>query len=259
MSQLESDNGNDTCNHTIVHDDDLDVETEPSGKGITVSMAFTPLLPPPATGEKYRKNAKSQPINCALFIHEDLTLQNLLDTTFEQYDISDKMMYGIGNRSGILAPMNFTITYMILRTNYKNIVLGNLSDFTTIMEEVKEHRSPAFKLTIVKTKYDDGKEAKEDEDAEALPEAKHVNLTPLHLNTWAAAMACMMFQITQTQSSAPSIIINNNFKDIISLLNGDHGPDPAMKNAPQPVLRQQPALQPKLSLLDFCNRFKLSQ
>lgn len=66
-----------------------------NGKGITVSMAFTPLLPPPATGEKRCKNAKSQPINRALFIHEDLTLENLLDTTFEQYDVSDKMMYGI--------------------------------------------------------------------------------------------------------------------------------------------------------------------
>lgn len=123
-----------------------------NGKGITVSVTFTLLLPPPATGEKRRKNAKSQPINRAFFIHEDSTLRNLLDTTFEQYDLSDKMMYGIGNRSGLLAPTNFTITYTILRTNYKNIILGNLSDFTTIMEEVKEHRSPAFKLTIVETK-----------------------------------------------------------------------------------------------------------
>ncbi|KAG1846151.1 hypothetical protein C8R48DRAFT_677938 [Suillus tomentosus] len=237
------------------------------------------------------------------------------------------MMYGIGNRSGLLAPTNFTITYMILRTNYKNIVLGNISDFTTIMEEVKEHRSPAFKLTIVETKYDDGEEAEEDEDTEgptdeemeqneaianltrqytcedracgfhicwpAPPEAKHVNLTLLHLNTWAAAMVGLNKQpgvdldnppntkifdvtytdptdiamlsrrrlnaVTQTQSSAPSIVINNDFKDIVGLLNGDRGPDPAIKNAPQPVLRQQPALRPKLSLLDFCNRFKLSR
>ncbi|KAG1828911.1 hypothetical protein EV424DRAFT_1536129 [Suillus variegatus] len=102
MSQLKSDNSNDTHDCTRVHDDDLDAEIEPSGesmynngKGITVSMAFTPLLPPPATGEKRRKNAKSQPINRALFIHEDLTLENLLDTTFEQYDVSDKMMYDL--------------------------------------------------------------------------------------------------------------------------------------------------------------------
>lgn len=66
--------------------------------------------------------------------------------------------------------------------------------------------------------------------------------------------------VTQTQSSAPSIVINNDFKDIVGLLNGDRGPDPAIKNAPQPVLRQQPAaLRLKLSLLDFCNRFDLSQ
>ncbi|KAG1906133.1 uncharacterized protein F5891DRAFT_975581 [Suillus fuscotomentosus] len=333
MSQLKSDNGNDTHDHTRVHDDDLDTENEPSGesmynngKGIAVSMVFTPLLPPPATGEKRHKNAKSQPINRALFIHEDSTLRNLLDTTFEQYDISNKMMYGIGNRSGLLTPTNFTITYMILRTNYKNIVLGNISDFTTIMEEVKEHRSPAFKLTIVETKYDDGEEAEEDKDTEgptdeemeqneaianltcqytcedracgfricwpAPPEAKHVNLTLLHLNTWAAAMVgpnrqpsvnldnppntkifdvtytdptdiAMLSRhhlnaVTQTQSSTPSIVINNDFKDIVGLLNSDHGPDPAIKNAPQPVLHQQPALRPKLSLLDFCNCFELS-
>lgn len=115
-------------------------------------MTFTPLLPPPATGEKRRKNAKSPPINRAFFIHEDSTLRDLLDTTFEHYDVSEKMMYGIGNRSGLLSATNFTITYTILRTNYKNIVLANLSDFDTIMEEVKEHRSPAFKLTIIETK-----------------------------------------------------------------------------------------------------------
>ncbi|KAG2132756.1 carbamoyl-phosphate synthase L chain, ATP binding domain-containing protein [Suillus clintonianus] len=319
MSQPESDIADDVRDRTRVHDDDLEAENEPSGesmynngKGIAVSVTFTPLLPPPATGEKHRKNAKSQPINRAFFIHEDSTLRNLLDITFEQYDISDKMMYGIGNRSGILTAMNFTITYMILHTNYKNIVLGNLSDFTTIIEEVKEHRSPAFKLIIVETKYNDGEETEDDEDTEgepagkkaatgptdeemeqneaianltrqytSPPEAKHVNLTPLHLNTWAAAMVgpnkqagvdldnppnTKIFDITytdptdiamlsrhclnavtQTQSSAPSIVINNNFKDIVGLLNGDRGPDPAIKNPPQ-LLRQQPvALQPKLT------------
>jgi len=79
------------------------------GKGIAVSVTFTPLLPPPATGEKCHKNAKSPPINCAVFIHGNSTLRDLLDTTIEYYDISEKMMYGIWNQSGLLSATNFMI------------------------------------------------------------------------------------------------------------------------------------------------------
>jgi len=65
--------------------------------------------------------------------------------------------------------------------------------------------------------------------------------------------------INQNQSSAPSIVINNDFKELAGALRGDQGPPqphPARPTATPRMMR--PALIPKMTLAVFCNTFDLS-
>jgi hypothetical protein len=120
------------------------------GKGIKVSLCFTPLLLPLANGEKRRKNAKATPENRVFFLHEDQTLQNLVDGAINSINKTDNLTYCIGNRSGIFAGDNFTLKYTINRTDSKDIQITNLTDFANLIDEIKQLNRPAagFKLFI---------------------------------------------------------------------------------------------------------------
>ncbi|KAH7919553.1 hypothetical protein BV22DRAFT_1199411 [Leucogyrophana mollusca] len=352
MDDFDRDNDDFEPDHQPDGDED---EEEPpvseynNGKGIEVSVTFTPLPPPPAAGQKRRKNARARSVNRVLYIHETATLQTLLDTTFDNLGLGNKLAYGIGNRSGALSPHNFSITYSIQRTNYKDVTIVGIQDFDKIKEVVVEHRAPAFKLTITEFKpEEDGEGAENDEEeadeeeparkkaagpnAEEMeqneiikkltqqytcedrtctfricytapPDAQHIHLTPLHLNTWASAMVgpnkqpgvdldnppnTKIFDVTYTDptdlamlsrrrlniqnpSTAPSIIINNDFKDLAGLLHGDRGNNPPPPdhhndhhrlhaNAPRQVAPRplRSAHVPKMGLVAFCEHFALS-
>ncbi|KAF9226147.1 hypothetical protein BS17DRAFT_765208 [Gyrodon lividus] len=135
----------------------------------------------------------------------------------------------------------------------------------------------------------------------APPDGKHVNLIQIHLHTWAAAMIgpnklegvdldnppntkifnttytdstdismlarCHLNTVSQCQTAAPNIIINNDFKDFAALLHRHQRNDPAgpPDNHPHTVNAQppgpqplRPALEPKMNLKDFCEQFLLS-
>ncbi|KAH7918734.1 hypothetical protein BV22DRAFT_998425, partial [Leucogyrophana mollusca] len=209
------------------------------GKGIQISLSFTPLPLPIRTGPKKRKNAKPVVENRVFYLHENVSLGELLDAFIEHTNTSTKALaYTIGNRTGVLSPYNFTIKYTIPRTAYKEVILERETDMTGIINEVTKQRSPSIKLFVVEQKklvigkrYSPSDFSESDTDADsgdnrwqnagptaeeirqneliaslvrrytcedksckfmtcwpAPPDATHVHLTPLHLNTWAAAM-----------------------------------------------------------------------
>ncbi|KIK76357.1 hypothetical protein PAXRUDRAFT_28975 [Paxillus rubicundulus Ve08.2h10] len=261
-----------------------------NGKGIQVLVNFT-LLPKPSAA--------------------------VLDMILDAYSQSDHLHYTIANRSGLLAPWNFSVKYPILQTAYKDVAIENKFDFTTIVKEVIGQHAPSFKLTIAEFKVgllltltiqartikvdsfisqlptgdeENDAEPEEEEPKEntaqakkknpgltpleqeinemieelvdkykckdnshksntcwpAPPDTKHLQLTPLHLKTWTATMlshtyledvsmlaCCHLGNIMQNQSSAPQIVINNNFKDLTGILWGDHM-NPKIPNPPLP-------------------------
>ncbi|KIK79399.1 hypothetical protein PAXRUDRAFT_16351 [Paxillus rubicundulus Ve08.2h10] len=66
--------------------------------------------------------------------------------------------------------------------------------------------------------------------------------------------------IMQNQSSAPQIVINNDFKDLAGILWGDHM-NPKIPNLPLPhhdPAKLSAALVPKMNLHTFCKHFDLS-
>ena len=130
----------------------MEKSAEPSnfndGKGIKVSLCFTPLLLPLTNGKKRRKNAKATPENRVFFVHEDQTLQNLVDRAIDSINKNDKLTYCVGNRSGLFAGDNFTLKYTINRSDSKDIQITNLMDFANLIDEIKQLNRPAagFKL-----------------------------------------------------------------------------------------------------------------
>ncbi|KIJ08664.1 hypothetical protein PAXINDRAFT_158072 [Paxillus involutus ATCC 200175] len=189
----------DGCEHA--EGSQLDQSQYHDGRGIQVSVVFTPLPPRANNGEKRRKNAKIAPTNRVMYYHE----------------------------SNRLCPDNFTAKYTIPRTAYKDVDLTSIKDFDVLIAEVEKQRSPAFKLFLTQTKVLEN-DSEEDDEEEELPrrktskpnseetklnehiaelsrlytcedrsckfpicwpsptDAKHVHLTPLHLKTWAAAI-----------------------------------------------------------------------
>jgi len=119
-----------------------------------MSLCFIPLLPPLKVGEKQCRNAKSTPENHIFHIRKDHTLTNLIDTALELIDKTDTLCSGIGNRSGVFAPDNFTVKYTITRTDSKDILIESLDDHQQLIDEVKQlnRANSGFKLFITELK-----------------------------------------------------------------------------------------------------------
>ena len=125
-----------------------------NGKGIKVALTFIPLLPPPKTGEKRRKNAKATPQNRNFYIHEDQTLADLLNIAIDKINKTDILCFEIGNRSGALCPENFDVHYSINRTNSKDIPIENEGVYKELIDEIKDlnRAAASFKLAITECK-----------------------------------------------------------------------------------------------------------
>jgi hypothetical protein len=122
------------------------------GKGIKVSLCFIPLLPATKPGHKRRKNAKAKPENRLFYMHEDSTLAELIDAAIKALDKVDYLGFTIGNRSGVLAPDNFSVKYSINRTSSKDIPLVGEAHFRELVDEVTKMKSPTLKLEITEEK-----------------------------------------------------------------------------------------------------------
>ncbi|KIM74431.1 hypothetical protein PILCRDRAFT_92599 [Piloderma croceum F 1598] len=339
-------------------DEDQEKSAEPSnfndGKGIKVSLCFTPLLLPLTNGKKCRKNAKATPENRVFFLHEDQTLQNLVDRAIDSINKTDKLTYCVGNRSGLFAGDNFTLKYTINCSDSKDIQITNLMDFANLINEIKQLNPPAagFKLFMNDASADlklnsmdslhqeHGEDDDEDSDEDDQenptkkknsgptpeelsqneniarltrmyackdwsckfttcypmpPDVTHIHLTHLHLNTWAAAIGAKengvdlehppntklfdptfndpndiallshhrLLTVNQNQPAPPSIIINNDFKDLAAAMQGHHNPldhPPPGVNPPPSQPTHQPiraALVPKMTLAAFCDYYEL--
>jgi hypothetical protein len=123
-----------------------------NGKGIKVIFSFTPLLPLPKPGSKRRKNAKAPIENRIIWLHEDQSLSQLLDDVIASVDQTDKLIYTVANRSGLVDGINFNVKYTIPRSDSKDIPLSYTSDFTALMDEVTGMKVASFKLFIFETK-----------------------------------------------------------------------------------------------------------
>jgi hypothetical protein len=122
------------------------------GKGIKVLLCFIPLLPATKPGHKQRKNAKAKPENQLFYMHEDSTLAELIDAVIQALDKVDYLWVMIGNRSGVLAPDNFSVKYSINRTSSKDILLVGEPHFWELVDEVTKMKNPTLKLEIAEEK-----------------------------------------------------------------------------------------------------------
>ncbi|KAF9245425.1 hypothetical protein BU15DRAFT_59018 [Melanogaster broomeanus] len=126
-----------------------------------------------SNGEKRRKNTKITSINRVMYIHEDSSLAQLLDTTIKTLNQVNNLQLVIGNHSNRLCPNNFTAKYTIPRTSYKDVDITSIKDFDVLITEVQKQRSPAFKLLLTQTKLlENGSENEDKEEEEEEPRRK---------------------------------------------------------------------------------------
>ena len=78
----------------------------------------------------------------------------LIDMALKLIDKTDILCFGIGNRSGVFAPDNFTAKYTIPRTDSKDILIGNKKDHQQLIDEIMQLNctNSGFKLCIVELK-----------------------------------------------------------------------------------------------------------
>jgi hypothetical protein len=97
-------------------------------------------------------------------------------------------------------------------------------------------------------------------DVDHSPNTKLFNLSYNDPNNISLLSQCCLAAVNQNQSS-PSIVINNDFKDLAAMMQANN-PIPPTQNlvsATGPVSCPiQAALVPKMSLLVFCEQFNLS-
>jgi len=111
-----------------------------------------PLLPLPKPGSKRCKNAKAPIENRIIWMHEDQNVSYLLDAAIKSVGQTNKLNYTIANRSGLVDPMNFDVKYTIPHSDSKDILLGYVSDFIELMDEVTAMKAATFKLFIFEHK-----------------------------------------------------------------------------------------------------------
>jgi len=85
-------------------------------------------------------------------MYKNQNVSYLLDAAIESVDQTNKLNYTIANGSGLVDPMNFDVKYTIPHSDSKDILLGYVSDFIELMDEVTAMKAATFKLFIFEHK-----------------------------------------------------------------------------------------------------------
>ncbi|KIM88966.1 hypothetical protein PILCRDRAFT_85398 [Piloderma croceum F 1598] len=137
-------------------------------KGIKVAVSFQPILPPLKPGEKWHKNVKAKVINHIIYIHEEKSLLEFLDTVIDDIDKASNLTFSIANQSGLLDTNSFTLEYTINHSNSKDIPIQYIADYKTLIDKIMtlNHMASLFELLIMEQKLrgEDDNEASKDED-----------------------------------------------------------------------------------------------
>ncbi|KAJ7732848.1 hypothetical protein B0H16DRAFT_1892959 [Mycena metata] len=194
------------------------------GKGIRYVISLLPIPPPLKTGEKHRKNKKIETINRTIYAHEQDSLADVLQLAIDSVGYQNKLLFKVVSKD--LRATNFTVTWSISRTDFKRMQLANTDHFDEIVEEAVKKASPTVKLDFLEFEVDEDKDESDEEPvgtskkrkltdeeermAETVsqlkaayncsdkrctspicylgnPDGEHVRMTPILLNTWAAA------------------------------------------------------------------------
>jgi hypothetical protein len=122
------------------------------GKGISITLHFTPLVHQKAGGAKCRKNAAApKTTSKILFVHEDMPFREFttkIIITIKREDLFEGMQV----TDGKITDTPYDLHYTIARTAYKNIELQTNADFAAMMAEVQSKLRPALVLTMAEKK-----------------------------------------------------------------------------------------------------------
>ncbi|KAK7039299.1 hypothetical protein R3P38DRAFT_2769444 [Favolaschia claudopus] len=194
------------------------------GRGIQYFVSFQPLPPPPQPNEKHRKNAaKPDTINHTMYAHEEESLRQVLNAAIEGLEYEGKLDFKVV--SGKLRTKNFSVTWSIMRTDFNKMEFAPIDDYDGMVEAATEKAKPTVGpeeegagaenegLASKKRKLTEDKHKM----AETMAQLKatyscadkkcssptcylgnatgeHVCLTPIHLNTWAAAIGSLFLK-----------------------------------------------------------------
>ena len=122
------------------------------GKGISITLHFTALVPKKAGQTKRRKNAAApKAISKVLFVHEDMPFHEFLTkiiVTIKRKDLFEDMQV----QDGEITNTPFDLRYTIARTSCKNIELQTMDDFATMMAEARTKTRAAIVLAMIEKK-----------------------------------------------------------------------------------------------------------
>ncbi|KAJ7200115.1 hypothetical protein GGX14DRAFT_660571 [Mycena pura] len=210
------------------------------GKGIEYVVAFVPLLPPLTTGEKRRANAKAPTEKVTIHAHEKLTFAELLDTAIAAIarPLPFKMVAEkLRTRHFTITWSLFrTAAYKNMQLNsedhYKSMLTAASSKpapvITLDMKELETEPAPAPDPNDISEKPSKRRKLSDEEEeiAELVIQiqqanrcadractstycfignasARHVRLTPMLLNLWAAAIVAKKPDVTITTPPPP--------------------------------------------------------
>ncbi|KAJ7131599.1 hypothetical protein C8R43DRAFT_957091 [Mycena crocata] len=129
------------------HHDDNPESKYNDGKGIRYAVTLHPLPPLPKAGEKRCRNAKVDHPAQAIYVHEDDSFAELLDAAINSIGYANKLKFKIV--ADTLRPSNFSVTWTINRSDFKNQQLTTTEQYTTMITEALEKAKPAVKLDFV--------------------------------------------------------------------------------------------------------------
>ncbi|KAJ7875504.1 hypothetical protein B0H14DRAFT_3437062 [Mycena olivaceomarginata] len=210
-------------------------------QGIKYVIAFQPNPPPLKSGEKRRRNARTEIIKCVTYIHEDSSMAEVIKASFLAVGRNpESLKFKVVGQE--LRTTAFSIKYSIPgRSPLKDMQLSTTAHFDELLKEAVKKGSPEVKLEITEDpsnvsanapantntaantgESDDElalgsktKKRKLTEEEESIAETitqlkaiyacsdkrcnspicflgnatgQHIQLTPIHLSTWASAM-----------------------------------------------------------------------
>jgi hypothetical protein len=117
------------------------------GKGIHYVISFQPQLPPLRPGEKRRSNARAEKMKCSIYLHEALSLGEVLEAIIGAIERNDQSMkFKIVGKQ--LCMSRFKIIWSITCTDYKDMELRNTDDFDEMVKQVLEKAKPVVALVV---------------------------------------------------------------------------------------------------------------
>ncbi|KDR74191.1 hypothetical protein GALMADRAFT_21465, partial [Galerina marginata CBS 339.88] len=134
------------------------------GKGLKMTLLFTPLLAPLEAGKRRRANAKPPVTTKIEYFHEDVPIRDFVIKALDSVKRTDLFESSwIFQGHELNTDDCFTLSYTIPRRVTDQVIVSNEKDYKQMIEEITSKSPFEVKVFIVENKTGGGEDESEEE------------------------------------------------------------------------------------------------